>query len=92
MRRRYLIWTSNFLAIAVLGFGVWLLIGCMPGMPNYRLFSGLVALTGLGWNHYRGCKLAGNISDSDIAGRIDHLMVVHYLIIFCAFVLVDFHR
>ncbi len=92
MRRRYIILTCNFLAFVVFAYGIWMLAVRIPGMPAYKLLSGLIALAGVAWNHFRWRKIARKISDADVAGRIDHLVVVHYLIILLVFMLVDFPR
>ncbi len=90
MRRHYMVWLSNFLAIAVLAFGVWWFMNHMAEMPDYRLLSGLTALTCFAMNHLRWWKLAAKVGDLDLAGKIDYLMVVNYLAIVLALALVDF--
>jgi hypothetical protein len=92
MRRRYMVWTGNFLAFAVLAFGVWMLVGYMPAIPSHKLLCGIAALTGILWNHLRWRKIVDSIGDPDIAGKIDHLIVAHNMVLLLAFALLDFHR
>jgi hypothetical protein len=91
MRRQYMIWTCNFLAIAVLAIGTWWLIVHMAGTPDFRLVSGLAAVTCLALNHWRWWRVAGKVSDMELAGKIDYLMTVNYLVLLLAFGVVEFH-
>ena len=92
MRLRSMVWTGNFLAFAVLAFGVWHIIAWAPRIPDYRLFIGMVALIGIATNHFRWWKIANKIGDPNMAGRINHLIVINYLILLLTFALVGFPR
>jgi hypothetical protein len=92
MRRPYVVWTCNFLAIAVLALGTWWLIVHMAEMPDFRLVSGLAALTCLALNHWRWWRVACEAGDPELAGKIDYLMTANYLVLLLAFGVVEFHR
>jgi hypothetical protein len=78
--------------MAVLTLGIWWLIVHRTEMPDFRLVSGLAAATGLALNHMRWWRVAGKVSDMELAGKIDYLMTVNYLVLLLAFGVVEFHR
>ena len=92
MRQRYMVWTSNFLAVALLALGVWWLVVHMVELTDYKLLIALIAATGLVLNHFRWWKITGEIRDLDLLGKINYIMVANYLVVLLAFMLADFRR
>jgi hypothetical protein len=92
MRQRYMVWTGNFLVIALVALGVWWLILHVAGMPDYKLLIGLVSATGLVLNHFRWRKIKEEIGDLDLLEKVNHIMVANYLVMLLALVLADFRR
>ena len=92
MRQSSMVWTGNFLVIALLAFGVWWLIVHIAGMPDYKLLIGLVSATGLVLNHFRWRKFTREIGDLDLIAKINFTMVVNYLVMLLALMLADFRR
>jgi hypothetical protein len=92
MRQRYMVWTSNFLVIALLVLGVWWLVAHIAGMSDYRLLVGLVSATGLVLNHFRWWKFTREIGDLELIEKINHTMVANYLVMLLALMLADFRQ
>ena len=89
MRSRYLMWIGHSLVLVLLVFGFWWLSSHMAGMPDYRLFIALVAMTGLVLNHFRWWVLSRQVEDTNTLIKLNHLIVSNYLILLLAFALVD---
>jgi hypothetical protein len=80
MRHHYLVWTGQFLVIVNTAFGIWWLFNHIHGMPDYRLFLALTAMTGYVLNHFRWRKLRRKMEDPDLLEKFDHFVVVNYSI------------
>ncbi len=90
MRPRYMVWTSHFLGLILMLFGLWWLIGHMAGISDYKLVVALAAMTGFVYNHFRWWSHCKKISDSDMLEKFNYLIVSNYVVLLLILVLVDY--
>jgi hypothetical protein len=87
-----MVWIGCFLALVLIAFGLWWLIGHVSGMPGYKLVIVLAALTGFVFNHLRWWGLSRKAYEPDTFEKISILIVSNYVVLLLVLALVDFHR
>ena len=92
MKHRYMLWGGHLAVLALLACGLWWLIPAMPGMPDYRIFIALVAMTSLVFNHVRWWMLSRQVDEKEILDKIDLLVMANYCTVALILSLVEFGK
>jgi hypothetical protein len=89
MQARYMVWTGHFLALVLMAFGLWWLIGHLSGLPGHKLVAALAALTGFVFNHIRWSGMGKTVNAQEVFEKINLLVVANYVVLLLVLALVD---